>query len=302
MADRLRRMNIDAPKVVVVTGANSGIGRAAAVNLAAAGHTVYGTMRDLTKGDKLLAKAEGAGATVHTVALDVSDDDSVAGGMTAILEAEGHVDVLVNNAGLGMNAVVEEVDISEAKAVFDVNYFGIIRCTQAVLPSMRERRSGTIVNISSIAGRVAALAQVVYASSKWAVECLSENLAQELAPWNIKVRMVEPGVTRTALLAKHTDLHEDSAYADAYRRMLAFYMAGIEGGVGADDVAEVIATAIDDPTDRLRYVCAYGGDELGGGRGGVSDSDWIELGRAASDVEYFDRFESAFGLDIAPPA
>lgn len=293
-------MSAPGPKVIVVTGANSGIGRAAAVHLAAAGHTVYGTMRDLGKADKLLAKAAEAGATVHTVALDVSDDASVATGMAQILDAAGHVDVLVNNAGVGMNAVVEEVDVDEAKAVFDVNYFGVIRCTQAVLPTMRARRSGTIVNVSSVAGRIAALAQAVYASSKWAVECLSENLAQELAPWDIRVRMVEPGVTRTALLAKHTDLNADSDYADAYRRMFAMYLAGIEAGVGADVVASVIAEAIDDSSDRLRYVCAYGGDELGHGRVGVSDADWVALGRAASDEEYFQRFETAFGLDIAP--
>lgn len=286
--------------VIVVTGANSGIGRATAVHLAAAGHTVYGTMRNLDKGDKLLAKADAAGATVHTVALDVSDDASVRDGMAQILDDAGHVDVLVNNAGIGMNAVVEEVDIAEAKEVFDVNYFGIIRCTQAVLPTMRERRSGTIVNISSVAGRVAAIAQAIYASSKWAVECLSENLAQELAPWDIKVRMIEPGVTRTALLAKHTDLHEDSDYADAYRRMFAFYLAGIEAGVGADAVAAVVGQSIDDTSDRLRWACAYGGEQLIDGRQRLADADWVGLGRAESDEDYFTRFRTAFGLDIAP--
>lgn len=286
--------------VIVVTGANSGIGRAAAVHLAAAGNTVYGTMRDLAKGDKLAAMAEAAGAVVHPVVVDVGDDESVRAGFAEILGAEGHVDVLVNNAGIGMNAVVEEVDIEEAKAVFDVNYFGIVRCAQAVLPSMRERRSGTIVNVSSIAGRVAAIAQAVYASSKWAVECLSENLAQELAPWDIKVRIIEPGVTRTALLAKHTDLNADSDYADAYRRMFAFYLAGIEADVRPEAVAEVIAEAIADETDRLRYVCAYGGAELADARAGMSDGDWIDLGRADDDAEYFDRFERSFGLDLRP--
>ena len=284
--------------VIVVTGANSGIGRAAAIHLAAAGHTVYGAMRDLAKGDKLAALADAAGARVHPVAVDVSDDDSVRSGFAEVLGREGHVDVLVNNAGLGLNAVVEEVDIDEAKAVFDVNYFGIIRCAQAVLPTMRERRSGTIVNVSSIAGRIAALAQAVYASSKWAVECLSENLAQELAPWDIRVKIIEPGVTRTALLAKHADLHEDSPYADAYRRMFAMYVAGIEANVRPETVAEVIAGAIDDPSARLRYVCAYGGEELGDGRAGVSDEDWIALGRAADDEEYAARFRAAFGLDV----
>lgn len=286
--------------VTVVTGANSGIGRAAAVHLAANGHTVYGAMRDLGKGDKLAQKAAAAGCEVHPIAIDVSDDASVQAGFAEVLEREGRVDVLVNNAGIGMNAVVEEVDIDEAKTVFDVNYFGIVRCSQAVLPGMRAQRSGTIVNISSVAGRVAAIAQAIYASSKWAVECLSENLAQELAPWDIKIRIVEPGVTRTALLAKHTDLHEDSAYADAYRRMFAFYLAGIDAGVSADAVAEVIASAIDDPSDRLRYVCAYGGQELVDGRATLDDSGWIDLGRARSDADYFAGFQAAFGLDLRP--
>ena len=284
--------------VIVVTGANSGIGRSAAIHLAAAGHTVYGTMRDLGKGDKLAALAAEAGAEVHPVALDVSDDESVRSGFAEVLGREGHVDVLVNNAGVGMNAVVEEVDIAEAKAVFDVNYFGIIRCSQAVLPTMRERRSGTIVNVSSVAGRIAALGQVVYASSKWAVECLSENLAQELAPWDIRVKIIEPGVTRTALLAKHADMRTDSPYADAYRRMFAMYLAGIEANVRPETVAEVIAQAIDDDSARLRYVCAFGGEELADGRAGVSDEEWIALGRAADDGEYAERFRAAFGLDV----
>jgi NAD(P)-dependent dehydrogenase (short-subunit alcohol dehydrogenase family) len=284
--------------IIVVTGANSGIGRATAVHLAAAGHTVHGAMRDLGKGGKLQDEAGAAGATVHPIELDVSDDDSVRRGIQGVLDAEGRIDVLVNNAGLGFNAVVEEIDIDEAKAVFDVNYWGVVRCTQAVLPGMRERGSGTIVNISSIAGRLAAIAQAVYASSKWALECLSENMAQELAPFGIRVKVIEPGVTRTALLAKHQELHPESPYADAYRRMFAFYATGIAANVRPSAVAEVVQSAIDDRSARLRYACAYGGDELADGREGVSDDDWVALGSASSDDEYFDRFEQAFGLDI----
>ncbi len=153
------------------------------------------------------------------------------------------------------------------------------------------------MNISSVTGRIAALAQAVYASSKWAVECLSENLAQELAPWDIKVRIIEPGVTRTALLAKHTDLRADSDYADAYRRMFAFYLAGIEANVRPEAVATTIAGAIADPSDRLRYPCAYG-EDLGDRRARLDDADWVGLGRAGDDDEYFDRFRDAFGLDL----
>jgi len=284
--------------VVLVTGANSGIGRATAVHLAAAGHTVHGAMRDLDRGGKLRDEAEAVGATVSPVALDVSDDDSVRQGIAQVLDAEGRIDVLVNNAGLGYNRVVEEIDVEEAKEVFDVNYWGVVRCTQAVLPGMRERGEGTIVNVSSVAGRLAALAQAVYASSKWALECLSENLAQELAPFGVRVKVIEPGVTRTALLAKHQDLHPDSPYADAYRRMFAFYAAGIAADVRPATVAEVVQQAIDDPSARLRYVCAYGGPELADGRAGVTDEDWLALGAATTDDEYFDRFQQVFGLDI----
>ncbi len=284
--------------VIVVTGANSGIGRATAVHLAAAGNTVYGAMRDLARGDKLAAIADEVGTAVHPLEMDVSNGVSVHEGIDRVLEAEGRVDVLVNNAGLGYNKAVEEIDIDEGKAVFDVNYWGVIRCTQAVLPSMRERGEGTIVNVSSVAGRVAALAQAVYASSKWALECLSENLAQELAPFGVRVKIIEPGVTRTALLAKHTDLHEDSPYADAYRRMFAFYMAGIDANVRPESVAEVVAGAIDDDSARLRYTCAYGGDELAEGRARLSDQEWTALGAAGTDDEYFDRFQQAFGLDL----
>ncbi len=284
--------------VIVVTGANSGIGRATAVHLAAAGHTVHGAMRDLGKGDKLPDEAAAAGAEVTPLQLDVSDDDSVRAGIASVLDAEGRIDVLVNNAGLGFNAVVEEIDIAAAKEVFDVNYWGVVRCTQAVLPGMREQGSGTIVNISSVAGRLAAIAQSVYASSKWALECLSENMAQELAPFGIRVKVVEPGVTRTALLAKHQELHLDSPYADAYRRMFTMYMAGIQANVRPSEVAAVIQASIEDDSARLRYVCAWGGEELADGRAGVSDDQWLELGTASDDDEYFDRFEQAFGLDI----
>ncbi len=287
--------------VVLVTGANSGIGRAAAVRLAAAGHVVHGAMRDLGKGDKLAAEAAAAGCSVHPVEIDVSDDESVRRGIAGVIDDEGRIDVLVNNAGLGYNRVVEEVDVTEAQAVFDVNYFGVVRCTQAVLPGMRERGSGTIVNISSVAGRVAALGQAVYASSKWALECLSENLAQELAPFGIRVKIIEPGVTRTALLAKHADLYEDSPYAATYRRMFAFYLAGIEANVRAEAVADVVHDAVADESPRLRYVCAYGGEELAERRNWLSDAEWIELGAAADDAEYYRLFDEAFGLDITPP-
>ena len=145
-------------KVVVVTGANSGIGRAVAVHLASSGYDVYGTVRDVGKAEKLLAMAEAAKTTVQIVKMDIASDESVREAMTALLGRVGGVDVLVNNAGVGGNAVLEECPVSLYADVMNVNVYGAVRCAQAVLPGMRERRSGTIVNITSIAGRLAALA------------------------------------------------------------------------------------------------------------------------------------------------
>ena len=286
-------------ETVLITGANSGIGRSTAVRLAAEGYRVYGAMRDTDKAEKLLAMAASAGAEVEPITLDVQSDDSVGAAVQAITAAAGGVDLLINNAGVGFNATTEDIDIDAAKVVFDTNYWGAIRCIQAVLPGMRERGSGHILNVSSVAGRIAALAQTVYSSSKWALECMSENLAQEVAPFGIRVTVMEPGVARTAILPKNVGAPEKTAYADAYRRMLQFYRKGIEANVSADHVAEALFHAIQDDTPRFRYTCAWGGVELTEGRLRLSDEEWIRLGAAETDEDYYKAFDSAFGLDLS---
>jgi len=190
--------------IALITGANSGIGRAAAVDLAVKGWTVYGSMRSLEKGDKLAAMAEAAGVTVHPVVCDVTDAESVEAVVAEVTAATGGIDVLVNNAGIGGNGVLEETPVDLYASVMDVNVYGVVRATQAVLPQMRERGAGTIINISSIAGVIAALAQSPYVVSKWALEGLTEGLAQEVAPHGIRVAMIEPGIVKTAIMAKNT--------------------------------------------------------------------------------------------------
>ena len=168
--------------ISVVTGANSGIGRATAIHLAAQGHVVFGTVRSLDKAGKLLAMATAAGVDINLVELDVASDESVRDGFADILRAtDGVVDVLVNNAGVGGNAVVEECPPSVHLEVMNVNLCGAVRCLQQVLPGMRQRGHGTIINVTSVVGRLAALAQSPYVASKWALEGLSEELAQEVA-------------------------------------------------------------------------------------------------------------------------
>jgi NAD(P)-dependent dehydrogenase (short-subunit alcohol dehydrogenase family) len=283
---------------VLITGANSGIGRAAAVRLAESGYRVFAAMRNTSKAEKLLDLAKQAGCEVKPVELDVCSDASVKRGTAQVLEEAGQIDALINNAGIGWNASVEDIDIDEAKLVFETNYWGVIRCTQAVLPGMRERGAGHIVNVSSVAGKIAALGQVIYSSSKWALECLSENLAQETAPFGIRVSVLEPGVVRTAILPKNIGHPVPTVYEAAYRRMLQFYAKGIEAAVPADDVADTIVQMLRDPDTPFRTTCAWGGDELSLGRAKVSDADWIALGAIEDDDAYYARFKELFGLEL----
>jgi NAD(P)-dependent dehydrogenase (short-subunit alcohol dehydrogenase family) len=288
--------------VCVVTGANSGIGRAIAIHLAKEGHEVYGTVRDPERAAKLNAMAADAGAEVRLVTLDVGDDESVRRGMAEVLDRAGQIDVLVNNAGIGGNGVVEESSPAQILEVMNVNVCGAIRCLQAVLPGMRQRRSGAIVNITSVAGRFGAIAQAPYVASKWAFEGLSEELALELAPFGIRVVIVEPGVTKSAIFAKNIDLPDQTgAYDDQYRRMLAFYAAGVAQATDPFEVAAVVHEAITTDAPQLRYACSWGASEIITGRLSMSDQDWMALGAATDDKEYRERFKASLGMDITPP-
>jgi NAD(P)-dependent dehydrogenase (short-subunit alcohol dehydrogenase family) len=287
--------------VAVVTGANSGIGRATAIHFAANGYSVVGTVRDLARATKLGAMAADRGVEVELIELDVADDESVRRGFEAILELTGEVDVLVNNAGVGGNGVVEETRPADYIDVMNVNLCGAVRCSQAVLPGMRERGSGAIVNITSVAGRVGALAQSPYVASKWALEGISEGMAQELAPFGIRVVIVEPGITKSAIFAKGVDFpHSTGAYEAPYQRMFQMYATGIPHATDPFEVAEVIHHAVTTDEPRLRYVTSWGAAELIQGRDRMTDADWVALGAAPDDAAYYARFEELFGLDIRP--
>ena len=288
--------------VAVVTGANSGIGRAVAVHLAAQGLRVWGTVRSTASTDKLQALATAAGVSVELVVMDVADDDSVRTALAGVVGREGRVDVLVNNAGVAAIATVEEAPLTLFQEVININFYGAIRCIQAVLPSMRAQRSGSIVNITSVAGRVAVIAQAPYVASKWALEGVSEELALEVAPFGIRVAIIEPGVTKTAMFAKTTDAPATEVYTDHYRRMFQMYAAGIPHATDPLEVAEVVHHAVTTEHPKLRYTSSWGGAGLVGGRARMSDEDWVAMGASADDAEYHRRFLEAFGLYIAPPA
>jgi NAD(P)-dependent dehydrogenase (short-subunit alcohol dehydrogenase family) len=286
-------------QVCVVTGANSGIGRATAVHLAQSGYTVFGTVRSLSKADKLNAAAAAAGVAVELVELDIADDGSVSAGFAAIFDRVGRVDHLVNNAGVGGNGVVEETTPQRMLEVLDVDVCGGLRCIREVLPGMRERQAGTIVNITSVAGRIGALAQAPYVASKWAFEGLSEQLAQEVAAFGVRVAIVEPGVTKSSIFGKNADAPNTSgAYAVHYERMFQMYAAGHIHATDAIEVARVVRDAIETDAPRLRYQVSWGGRELVEGRARMSDEDWVALGGSSTLADYIEEFGAAFGLDI----
>jgi NAD(P)-dependent dehydrogenase (short-subunit alcohol dehydrogenase family) len=285
----------------VVTGANSGIGRATAVHLAAQGHTVYGTVRSFDKAAKLRAMAADAHVEVNLIELDVADDDSVRSGFARVFDEAGRVDVLVNNAGVGGNGSVEETTVETYAEVMNVDLYGQLRCLKAVLPSMRRRGSGTIVNITSVVGRVAALAQAPYVASKWALEGVSEQLAQEVARFGIRVAIVEPGITKSAIFAKNVDSTDaGSDYEPHLRRMFQFYAAGIAQATDPFEVAKVVHQAIHTDTPALRYAVSWGGPELIAGRSEITDEQWVALGAIEDDDEYYQAFSTTFGVDITP--
>ena len=292
-------MGFESSPVTVVTGANSGIGRAIAIYLAGEGHTVYGSVRSIDKASKLKAMAADAHVEVNLVELDVADDDSVRAGFAHVFDEAGRVDVLVNNAGIGGNGTVEETAIDTYAEVMNVDLYGQLRCLKAVLPSMRQRRSGTIVNITSVVGRVAALAQAPYVASKWALEGVSEQLAQEVARFGIRVAIIEPGLTKSAIFAKNMDSTEaGSDYEPHLRRMFQFYAAGYANATDPFEVAKVVHHAVHTDSPSLRYAVSWGGSELITGRSEITDEQWVALGAIQDDDDYYKAYSDTFGIDI----
>jgi len=285
--------------VTLVTGTSTGIGEATAIHLSRVGHTVYASMRTPdASGGGLRRLAEEERLDLTLIALDVNDPVSVTSAVDGVIERSGQIDVLVNNAGLGMLTSVEEVPVEDAKAVFETNVFGPLRMMQAVLPAMRERRGGTIVNISSVAGRLVSAGHGVYAATKYALEALSEAVAIETRRLGIRVILIEPGFISTPLLDKGGDIEiGDGPYAVHLRRMQGLYRSARGGADPPSVVAEVIAEALDDPNPRFRYLAGEGASPVIDGRARMTDEEWIDMGREMTDEEYFAESARRF-----PPA
>ena len=194
---------------------------------------------------------------------------------------------------------MEETSAKRYLDVMNIDLCGATRCIQAVLPGMRARGSGTIVNITSVAGRLAAVAQAPYVAAKWALEGASEQLALEVAGFGVRVAIVEPGITQSSIFGKNVDMPNDTgAYGPANERMLQMYAAGAANATPAVEVGEMIRHAIETDDPKLRYQVSWGGAEMVAGRAAMSDEDWVMLGTIESLDDYVAAFNDAFGVDI----
>jgi NAD(P)-dependent dehydrogenase (short-subunit alcohol dehydrogenase family) len=287
--------------VALITGASRGIGRAIAVHLARHGFEAYASMRDLGDGSPLVRLAEAEGLALHPITLDVTDDASVRSAVEHVLERTGQIDALVNNAAIARFAPIEHTAPAALAGVLDTNLVGALRTAQAVLPTMRARGRGTIVNISSVAGRVAPFCFGSYVMAKWALEAASEMLAQEVTALGIRVALIEPGFHATRMLDDATQgigIDPGSAYADAERRTVALFAANKQIAADPQRVAEAVHEAITTRTPRFRYPVGVDADVFLGGRARMADEDWVALGRRMTDEEYFAEFAARFPIPV----
>jgi len=264
-------------KVAIVTGSSSGIGFETALALAKEGYFTYATMRDTTKSDKIKEIAQKENLKINILELDVDDENSVKAAIAQILDQKQRIDVLVNNAGWGLWGCVEDVSVDEFKEQFETNFFSIIRLIQEVAPTMRKQSSGTIVNVSSVVGRIGFPASPAYISSKFALEGLSESLRFEFAPFGVDVIIIEPGVIKTNFMknmkmAKKSEL--DTVYKDITTKVVSGVKMMAEMGTPPKEVANTIVKAIKDKNPLPRYV--VGNDAL----------MFLEAKKSKTDIEF----------------
>jgi NAD(P)-dependent dehydrogenase (short-subunit alcohol dehydrogenase family) len=287
--------------VTLVTGTSTGIGLATALHFARHGHQVVATMRNLAKGGLLETAAREEKLPLVVRELDVTRQESIDRAVAATVEREGPIDVLVNNAGIGGATPLELTPEDEHRAMFEANYWGPIRMIQAVLPSMRERRTGCIINVTSIAGRVATPNQIAYSASKHALDAASEALAHEVAAFGIRVAIIEPGVIQTAIFensAGATRYDKNSPYRQIMRRNGKVFAAGFRNPGRPETVAEVIFEAVTTERPRLRYLVGTDAEGLAAGRARISDEEWVAMGAGLDDTEYNARFKEYFGIEL----
>ena len=276
-SDRIKK------KVAIVTGSSSGIGFETSLLLARNGFYTYVTMRNIDKSKAITNLKQKEKLSLEVLQLDVTTDESVKEAIKKIINEQERIDVLVNNAGYALVGPFEELSIEEFKEQFETNVFGVIRVTQAVLPIMRRQRCGTIVNISSIAGKIGFPLTSAYASSKFALEGLSESIAYEIEQFGIKVILIEPGVIKTNFnnnlkIGKRVTIDSNSPYVEMTQKRISRFKPRFESGSPPIEVAKVILKAItSENQSELRYLVGNDAFKLMEIRNNISDKEFGKI-------------------------
>lgn len=269
-------------KVALVTGSSSGMGFTTAIMLARAGIHTYASMRNLKKSKTITDLANKENLPLQVIQLDVNDDKSVKDAIAKIVTEKERIDVLVNNAGYGLFGSIEDVSIEEMKAQFETNFFGVMRVTQLVLPIMRKQKSGTIVNVSSVGGRISLPVLSAYNSTKFALEGLSESMSYELEPFGIKVVIIEPGVIRTnimdsSIFAKKAQ-NPKSPYFSLIQKVERNFKSMMENKSSPpEEVAKVILGALTSKNPQLRYTVGDDAATMIQARVNMSDNEFKKM-------------------------
>ncbi|GAB2576416.1 SDR family oxidoreductase [Spirosoma areae] len=282
---------------ILITGCSTGIGFATAEVMARNGHTVYATMRNPQRAPELAQLAQRDNLPILILPMNVDSDESVSAAVAEVLAQGGPIDVLINNAGIGPVGPVEEVPMDEFQAIMQTNFFGTLRCIQAVLPAMRERRQGCIINISSVAGKLYSPFHGAYCASKAAVEALSESLAGEVGPLGIRVVLIQPGVIDTPIIDKLGGRLTNTSYPNQ-ARLLSYLTASRDNHVPAAVVAEVIQAIASGEQNAFRNPVGADAGPLLGWRSSLSDEDWIAS--ASIDDETWITGMAPLGVDVRP--
>ncbi len=250
---------MDKYPVALITGCSTGIGLETSLLLARQGYRVFATMRDLKKSSSLRQAA--VGLSLEILQLDVDKPASVKKAVSAVLKKAGSIDVLINNAGWGAFGATEEFTDKEIHAQFETNLFGLLRVTRAVLPAMRDQKSGRIINVGSLAGKMTFAGIGLYCATKYAVEAVTESLRLEVRPFNIQVGLVEPGVIETRFKDNRrkaqTFFQEKSAYQPVMEKVFAWSNERAKGAPGPEKVAGTILKALRDRRMALRYALGF---------------------------------------------
>ena len=289
---------------ILVTGASRGIGLATALAFARAGHTVAANLRNTAAAPELARIAAAERLAVSVFTMDVDDDASVQQAVRRIEAEQGPVEVLVNNAGIERTGSVEEMPMSDFRDVMETNCFGAIRCIQAVLPGMRARRSGCIANVSSISGKLALSPFGAYSASKFALEAVSECLAQEVKPFGIRVCVVEPGIVDTDMARDISGAINVAINVSAYpnqRRMAAYFAAALKQPTPPAAVADKLVEIADGGCWQFRHPVGSSAAPFMQWRASLSDEAWVEWGSLDDDAWYA-RVLADFGIDARAEA